>query len=70
MKFIRSQNPIFDQMVDDLRGKSEAELKLLYLRFFKDDLADEWKEITKVADFKKASEANIVKAIQKNRYRR
>jgi hypothetical protein len=56
-------------MVDQLRTKSEAELKLLYTRFFQKDLKEEWKSLTKDADFRNASEADIVKAIQKNRYR-
>ncbi len=56
-------------MVDKLRDKSEEELKMLYLRFFSDDLTNEWKNITSDADFKDADEAEIVKAIQKNRYK-
>lgn len=63
------QPSAFAQMVDKLRNKSEAELKMLYLRFFKNDLTDEWKKITKDAGLKKASEGDIIKAIQKNRYR-
>ncbi len=66
-----SQQPqpsTFAQMVDQLRTKSEAELKLLYLQFFKNDLNEEWKSITQSADFKNVSEEDIVKAIQKNRY--
>lgn len=63
------QPSAFAQIIDTLRNKSEAELKLLYLRFFKNDLKNEWKEITKDSNLKKASEADIIKAIQKNRYR-
>jgi hypothetical protein len=63
------QPSAFAQMVDKLRNKSEAEIKVLYLRFFKSDLKNEWKEITKGSNFKKASEEDIIKAIQKNRYR-
>jgi hypothetical protein len=48
-----SQPSFFAQFVDQLRDKSEAELKLLYTRFFKKDLKEEWKAITKSADFKK-----------------
>lgn len=58
----------FAQMVDRLKDKSEEELKLLHLKFFGNDLNDEWREITKGADFKNATEEDIVKAIQKNRY--
>ena len=62
------QPSTFAQMVDQLRTKSEAELKLLYLQFFKNDLKEEWKNVTQSADFKNVSEEDIVKAIQKNRY--
>ena len=58
----------FDQMVARLKNKSEEELKLLYLKFFSNDLNDEWKEITTGSNFKDATEEDIVKAIQKNRY--
>ena len=68
MKFIQQQPSAFAQIVDELRNKPEAELKLLYLRFFKNDLKKEWKRITKNSSFKKASEKDIVKAIQKNRH--
>ena len=69
MKFIEQQPSVFAQMVDKLRNKSEAELKMLYLRFFKNDLKSEWKTIVKDSNLKKASEEDIIKAIQKNRYR-
>jgi len=64
----QSQPSTFAQMVDQLRTKSEAELKMLYLQFFKNDLNEEWKNITQSADFKNTSEEDIIKAIQKNRY--
>ena len=41
----------FAQLVDRLRDKSEAELKMLYLQFFKTELVDEWKEITEPSNF-------------------
>lgn len=50
-----SSNSTFDQMIDKLRGKSEEELKLLYLKFFSDDLIQEWKEITSTSKFEDAS---------------
>lgn len=62
------QPSFFAQMVDQLRNKSEAELKLLYIRFFQKELKEEWKSITKKADFKNTSENDIIKAIQKSRY--
>ena len=63
-----SSNSTFAEMVDKLRNKSEEELKLLYLKFFSNELNEEWKEITKETDFKNASDEEIVKAIQKQRY--
>lgn len=69
LKLQEFQPSIFAQMVDRLRNKSEAELKLLYTRFFQKELKDDWKSITQNADFRKTSEADIIKAIQKNRYR-
>jgi hypothetical protein len=66
--FQQPQTSTFAQMVDQLRNKSEAELKMLYLQFFSNDLNEEWKTLTKKANFKKASENDIIKAIQKNRY--
>jgi hypothetical protein len=69
MKFIEPQTSVFAQMVDKLRNKSEAELKMLYLRFFQKEIRDEWKSITKDASFEMTSENDIIKAIQKSRYR-
>ena len=59
----------FAQMIDKLRNKSEEELKMLYIKFFSNDLINEWKNITADANFKNAAEDEIVKAIQKNRYK-
>ena len=59
----------FAQLVDRLRNKSDEELKALYLRFFADDLKNEWAAITSEADFGNATEEDIVKAIQKARYK-
>ena len=64
-KFIGQQPSTFAQIIDTLRNKSEAELKMLYLRFFKNDLKNEWKNITKNSSFRKVSEDDIIKAIQK-----
>jgi len=68
IKDMEPQPSLFAQMVDKLRDKSDAELKMLYLRFFQNEKKSEWKLITKDADFGKATEADIIKAIQKNRY--
>lgn len=58
----------FAQMVDKLRDKSEEELKSLYIKLFDNELKEEWQSITKDADFKNATEEDIIKAIQQNRY--
>lgn len=69
MEGTQSQEPsVFAQLVDRLRNKSDAELKALYLRLFSDDLKKEWTAIASEADFNGATEEDIVKAIQKNRY--
>jgi N6-adenosine-specific RNA methylase IME4 len=69
MEMMSQEQPsTFARMVDKLRNKSEAELKMLYVQFFGNELKDEWKSITNDADFKNASEEDIIKAIQKNRY--
>lgn len=62
------QPSTFAQLVDKLRNKSDEELKMLYMKFFSSELADEWQDITSEADFKEATEDDIIKAIQKNRY--
>lgn len=69
LKLKDTQPSVFAQLIDQLRNKSEAELKILYTRFFQKDLKDEWNTITRDANFNKASEQDIIKAIQKNRYR-
>lgn len=70
MEALQPQQPsAFAQLVDLLRTKSEEELKLLYVKLFSDKLNEEWKEITDEADFKNASEEDIIRAIQQKRYR-
>ena len=68
VKLTESQPSAFALLVDKLRTKSDAELKLLYVRFFQNELKKEWKSVTKKADFSNTSDEDIVKAIQKNRY--
>jgi len=63
------QPSVFAQVVDKLRNKSEAELKMLYMQLSADELVDEWKNTTESADFKNATEEDIITAIQQNRYR-
>ncbi|MES2330048.1 MAG: hypothetical protein V4539_10630 [Bacteroidota bacterium] len=70
LSFIQPEPSAFAQLVDSLRGKSEGELKMLYLRFFQKELEDEWEQITAPADFRNASDEDIVAAISKNRYQK
>jgi hypothetical protein len=53
VKDVETQPPLFAQMVEKMRNKSDAELKMLYLHFFQNDIRDEWKKIAKDANFKK-----------------
>jgi hypothetical protein len=58
----------FALIVDKLKDKSEEELKLLYVKLFSKELADEWSSITENSNFENVSEENIIKAIMKKRY--
>ena len=58
----------FAQIVDRLRDKSEEELKLLYIKIFRDDLVKKWEDLTSEMNFGDATDDDIVKAVQKNRY--
>ena len=59
----------FAKMVDKLRNKSEEELKMLYTKFFSNELIDEWKNIAHNADFNGSNDDEIIKSVQKNRNR-
>ena len=59
----------FAQIVDKPRSKNEEELKLLYLKFFSNELISEWENLTMDTNFTNVSEADIIKAIRKNRYK-
>ena len=58
----------FALIVDKLRGMSEAELKLLYIKLFKEELIKDWEEVTSQADFRDVTDEEIVEVIQRNRY--
>ncbi len=62
------QPSMFAQIIDKLRNKSEEELKRLYIQLSATNLEEEWKEITKEANFTDASDEDILKAIQDKRY--
>ena len=67
---ITSQETVstFALMVDKLRMMDEAELKLAYIKLFKNELAKEWEAITSQANFEDVTDKEIVAAIQKKRY--
>lgn len=46
----------FAQIVDKFRNKNEEELKLLYQKFFSNELTSEWGNLTADADLTNASE--------------
>jgi hypothetical protein len=60
----------FAKIVDRLRNKNEEELKLLYIKFFRDDLAKKWEDLTSEMNFGDATDEDIVNAIQKKRHSR
>jgi len=66
-----AQEPVsaFAQMVDKLRTKSDAELKLLYMQFFKDDFINEWEKVAGEADFSHVTDDEIIKTIEDKRYK-
>ena len=69
MSSISENNPsVFAMLVDKLKDKSEEELKLLSIKFFSTELADEWASITASSNFGNSTEEDIVNAILKKRY--
>lgn len=46
----RQEPSVFALIVDKLRYMDEAELKLAYVKLFRKELEEEWKDITKEAD--------------------
>ena len=54
--------------MDKHKDKSEEELKLLYIKLFSKELAEEWSSVTETSNFKNVSEEDIIKAIMKKRY--
>ncbi|HRP57155.1 hypothetical protein [Agriterribacter sp.] len=69
MKQDSKQEPsVFALIVDKLRYMDEAELKLAYVKLFREELEEEWRNITNEADFSTVSDSDIRDAIQKERY--
>ena len=69
---INAQEPVstFARIVDKLRSMDEDGLKHAYVKLFQNDLEGEWETITKDMSFGDATDEDIVKAIQKNRYKK
>jgi len=65
----QSSPSAFAQIVDALKDRPEDELKLLYQRLFSTEIKKEWEAITSEATFNNASEEDLIKAIQQNRYK-
>ena len=57
----------FALIVDKLKDKSELALKLLYIKLFSKEIADEWSSVTESFNFESVSEEDIIKAIMKKR---
>lgn len=60
--------PVKESIVEKLKGKSEEEFKLLYIRLFADDIAKEWAEVTSGTAFNNVSDDEIIEAVMKERY--
>lgn len=59
---------VFALIVDKLRCMDEAGLKLVYVKLFRKELEEEWKNITSKGDFSKVTDKDIRDAIQKEHY--
>ncbi len=68
MTAVQEEVSTFARMVDKLRLMNEAELKLAYIRLFKDDLAKQWEAIASKATFGDTTDEEIVATIQERRY--
>lgn len=60
--------PVMESIVEKLKGKSEEELKLIYIRLFADDIAKEWAEVTSGTALNNVSDDEIIEAVMKSRY--
>lgn len=64
----KQEPSLFAVIVDKLRYMDEAELKLAYIKLFRKELEEEWKNITSEADFSNVTDKEIYEALQKERY--
>jgi hypothetical protein len=56
--------------VDGLRGKSEEDLKLIYMKFFRDDLIKRWEDLTADMNFGDITDEEILTAMTDRRRER
>lgn len=68
MEAVETLSPVMESIVEKLKGKSEEELKLLYIRLFADEIAREIQEITENTPFSKVSDEEIIDAVMQHRY--
>lgn len=65
---VETLSPVMESIVEKLKGKSEEELKLLYIRLFADDIAKEIQNITANTALAKLKDEEILDAFMTNRY--
>jgi hypothetical protein len=70
VRMTTTQEPVstFALMVDKLRMMDEAELKLAYIKLFKNELAAEWKELIDEMNFGDSTDEDINKTFYSQRY--
>jgi hypothetical protein len=68
MEAVETLSPVMESIVEKLKGKSEEELKLLYIRLFADEIEKEWEEVTSGTPINSVSDEDIVEAVMKGRY--
>jgi len=66
---VQQQASTFALIIDKLRLMEEGELKNAYVKLFQEDLEKEWENITKDLDFGNAGDEDIIRAVQKKRYK-
>lgn len=65
MPEIREDVSTFARMVDKLRLMNEAELKLAYIRLFKNEIETDWKVLCEQMNFGDATDEEIIAAMQR-----
>ena len=65
---VADNSSTLEKIVEKLRTMDEGELKLEYIRLFKDDLNRDWGSLTTGSDIEDITDEEIVAIIQKKRY--